>query len=324
MSSLVVVAIPREDDPVWKISSEKVPHLTILFLGENGDHPDKGRIFEFLEHAANTTLTRFGLDAERRGTLGDDEADVVFFRKDNWSFPKIEAFRSDLLQDHAIRKAFDSVPQFPEWTPHLTLGYPKTPAKKSTDERLYYVQFDRIALWDGDFEGTELLLKDEYSMEVSMSDTVATGEKFLSHFGVKGMRWGVRRSGINIGKVYFEKNDGTKRTTKTGRITTATPKRKPPTSDDFKKATAAKAKIGTTKVGKTAKKTAPLSNDELQSLVKRMNLEKQYAELSTRDQRKVVGAKFVGDVMVGVAKGQATRLGNQLAQEQLEKLLKKK
>lgn len=128
----------------------------------------------------------------------------------------------------------------------------------------------------------------------------------LFHFGVKGMRWGVRRSGVNAGKIYRK------------------PSAKAPSSEDFKKATAAKAKIGTTKVGKTAKKTAPLSNDELQSLVKRMNLEKQYAELSNRDRKKVVGAKFVGDVLGGVAKGQATRLGNQLAADQIDKLLKKK
>lgn len=126
----------------------------------------------------------------------------------------------------------------------------------------------------------------------------------LVHHGVKGMRWGVRRSGVNIGKIYRK------------------PVAKAPTSDDFKKAQASKAAIGSTKTSKTAKKTAPLSNADLQSLVRRMNLEKQYAELSTRDKRKVVGAKFVGDVLGGVAKGQATRLGNQLAADQIDKLLK--
>ena len=141
----------------------------------------------------------------------------------------------------------------------------------------------------------------------------------LKHHGVKGMRWGVRRSGLNTGKIYFERDDGTKRTTRTGRITTAKPKRKPPTSEDFKKAQAAKSKVVR---GKGSKKTARLSNDELQSLVKRMNLEKQYSELSARDKKKVVGAKFVGDVIGGVAKGQATRLGNQIAADQLDKLLK--
>lgn len=121
----------------------------------------------------------------------------------------------------------------------------------------------------------------------------------LIHFGVKGMRWGFRKGpgGVSTGK-----------------------KAKAPSSEDFKKAASAKTKI---KSGGT--KT--LSNEELQSLVKRMNLEKQYAELSVRDKRKVVGAKVVGDILQettkGVVKGQATRLGNQLAQDQIDKLIKK-
>lgn len=323
MGSLVIVAIPREDDPVWKVSSEKVPHLTILFLGENSDNPNKGRIFEFLEHAANTSLTRFGLDVDRRGELGGDKADVLFFKKDRWSFPKINDFRSALLQDNTIREAFESADQFPVWNPHITLGYPATPAKKPAEDRLYWVNFDRIALWDGDFEGTELLLKDDVDLEVSMSDTAARGREFLSHHGVKGMRWGVRRSGINIGKIY-------RKPPAAGGVKKA---RKAPTSADFKKAEASRRKVGVKKTGPAAKKTATLSNEELQALVKRMNLEKQYAELSTKDQTKASGAMITGKILGGLGKGagqvagnivksQATNLGNQLAKEQIEKLLK--
>ena len=141
----------------------------------------------------------------------------------------------------------------------------------------------------------------------------------LQHYGVKGMRWGVRRRGLTAGRVYFEKDDGTKRTGRAGFIKEGKTKPKTPTSNDFRRAQAAKAKVV-----KGKNPTKALENDELQALVKRMNLEKQYAELSARDQRKVVGAKFVGDVLSGVAKGQATRLGNQLAAEQIDKLLKKK
>lgn len=134
-----------------------------------------------------------------------------------------------------------------------------------------------------------------------MIDTIARGQDFLSHYGVKGMRWGFRKGSGGVS---------------TGRKAKA----KAPSSEDFKKAASAKTKI---KSGGT--KT--LSNDELQSLVKRMNLEKQYAELSVRDKRKVVGAKVVGDILQettkGVVKGQATRLGNQLAQDQIDKLIKK-
>lgn len=136
-------------------------------------------------------------------------------------------------------------------------------------------------------------------LEVSES-TVKHGqefvEDFLAHYGVKGMRWGFRKSsgGVSLGR-----------------------RAKGPSSSDFKKAAAAKTKV------KKSGGTHALENDELQSLIKRMNLEKQYSELSKRDKRKVVGAKFVGDVIGGVAKGQATRLGNQVAQDQIDKLIKK-
>lgn len=79
-------------------------------------------------------------------------------------------------------------------------------------------------------------------------------ENFLEHFGVKGMRWGVRRDGsASAGK--SKKNEGE-------------------TSDDSRTATelATKVKAGGTKA---------LSNKELRTLVERMNLEQNYARIST-------------------------------------------
>ncbi len=195
MSSLVIVAIPREDDLTWRISSEKKPHMTILFLGD-ADNPNRNQIAGFLAHCINAkVITEFGLSVERRGVLGDDQADVVFFEQDNWTFPKVADFRGALLKDNNIKAAYDSVEQYPEWTPHLTLGYPETPAKKLDDgQRLYYVDFDRVALWEGDYEGVEFILKREVYMDLAMNDTAKTGLDFLEHYGVKGMRWGLRKA----------------------------------------------------------------------------------------------------------------------------------
>lgn len=198
MSNLVIVAIPSEDDYVWKISSEKIPHMTLLFLGELGQVRNVAQIASFVQHAASTSLKRFGMEVERRGTLGDDEADVLFFDK-KWA-TEVSNFRHFLLQDDNIRTAYDSVEQFPEWHPHLTLGYPATPAKE--DDRdypgLHWVNFDKIGFWFGDYDGLEIPLKDyDWDMEVSMS-TLSTGkeavENALAHYGVKGMKWGVRKS----------------------------------------------------------------------------------------------------------------------------------
>lgn len=197
MPNLVIVAIPREDDPVWKYSSEKKPHCTLLFLGENQSKANE--IAAFLQHAVSVwDRGPFGLSVDRRDTLGEDEADVLFFRND-WSTKELASFRSTLLKDNNIRDAYDSVEQFPGWNPHLTMGYPSTPAKK--DDRDYpgfhWVEFDRIALWTGDFEGPEFRLEYNYDMpmEVMMSaqNQKIMDDLFLEHFGVKGMKWGQRK-----------------------------------------------------------------------------------------------------------------------------------
>lgn len=197
MNSLVVVAVPDENDRVWKISSEKVPHLTILYLGEDVDQVQNvNSIVEFVEHAANTSLKRFSLTIDRRGELGADQADVIFFKKTRYDFKAIREFRAALLQDHNIRKAYDAASQFEgPWNPHLTLGYPASPAKPDPDNwGLYSVEFTKIQVWVGDYEGPEFMLKDWFDeldaldrvpMDVAMSD--------IQHHGVKGQRWGVRR-----------------------------------------------------------------------------------------------------------------------------------
>lgn len=125
--------------------------------------------------------------------------------------------------------------------------------------------------------------------EVSMTTTV---DEILSHYGVKGMRWGVRR----------------RSTTKTD-----------DSSEDHQTAQAAKAK---------AKKggTKSLSNKELKDLIERMNLEKQYSTVIPPSRGKRIlnaGAKFTGDVLLGVGKQQATKLASDQAGKLVGQYLKK-
>jgi 2'-5' RNA ligase len=199
MASLIIVALPRKDDYVNKISSEKVPHMTLLFLGDDVSKvKNLSKIIDFVEHAANTSLRRFSLDVIRREELGPDKADVLTFSKHKWSgFEAINNYRSYLLKEPNIKTAYDSTEQFPEWIPHLTLGYPETPAK--SDERDYpginYVEFDRIAVWFKENEGIEFELKvyDAYE-DVAMSDFGKNQvAEILEHVGIKGMKWGVRK-----------------------------------------------------------------------------------------------------------------------------------
>lgn len=268
-NSLVIVALPSPDDPVRKISSEKEPHLTLLYLGDPGfDQTQIGLITDFVEHSSSL-INQFHLDVENRGVLGDKDADVLFFDK-RWS-KDIAAFRTQLLQNDLISQAYHSTDQYPEWTPHLTMGYPTSPAKKGLDgyDRFFSVVFDRIALWTGDYSGPTFQLKRQIynDMEVAMSqlergrsavaDIIAQQDE-LKHYGVKGMHWGVRRATNAEG----------------GGSSAPKPAPKPRISADARSVEKAFTKID--RGG-----TDTLSNQELQGLVTRLNLEQQYSRLMT-------------------------------------------
>lgn len=270
MSNLVIVAIPNEDDYVHKISSQKIPHITLLFLGEVLKVKNLGKILQFVGHAADQSLTRFGLEVDHRGVLGEDQADVLFFAKTKWSgFDTVKDFRSHLLNDNNIRTAYDSAEQFSEWEPHLTLGYPDTPAK--SDNREYpgtrYVEFDRIAAWFGEFEGIEYPLKAhswEWDMAVPMSSTVEAVDDILTHFGAKGMKWGVRKS-RPTGPQGVSVTDKKKRIkTKGGGGHSAHPEA-----------------VSSRTIGQIGKKSGlkSLSNKQLQEFNNRLNLEQQTKRL---------------------------------------------
>ncbi len=113
--------------------------------------------------------------------------------------------------------------------------------------------------------------------------TVDTLEDVLAHFGVKGMHWGVRKSDT-------------------------------PASNDAATAKALKKKA---KVG--GKKS--LSNEELEVLIKRMNLEQQFTKLNPPANKEA--KKFVTDILQNVGKQQATKFASDVAAKQIAALLKR-
>jgi 2'-5' RNA ligase len=312
--SLVIAAIPREDDPIWKISSEKVPHITILFLGD-GDNPNRGHIAQFLEHAANTSLKRFELNVDRRGEIGEDKADVLFFG-DRWQLPQLRDFRAQLLQDNTIKTAYDSTAQFPIWIPHLTLGYPKAPAKP-TERPISYIEFDRLALWEGNYEGVEVVLKDYYFDEVSMNDTEKKGLEFLEHYGKKGMKWGQR---MEARKSKAAAANAVKNAPKDVTINTQLKRnkyktkaeggQKQPVADDAVKAYTSRQKLKKSGVDS-------LSNKELQELSTRMNLEVQVNRLDKETQSS--GKKFVNKLVEPPKPQEVRRIAIDNAKKQQKK-----
>lgn len=186
MTEWCIVAIPEEDDSVWRKSSEKIPHMTLLYLGDQDDPERARQITLQLQHTVNTSLTSFCANVHTRSVLGSKSADVLLF--DQASLPKeLYDFRALLLQDETIRKCYDSAEQFPNWTPHLTMGYPTSPAKKSKNEwdsdTIRMVYFDRIALWIADYDGPTFTLGFRKSYEIpedamAMSDQT---KEFLAH-----------------------------------------------------------------------------------------------------------------------------------------------
>ena len=147
MSAVVVVALPAADDPIWAASSEKAPHLTVLFFGENVAAGDIGWLKGVVKQAADK-MTPFTATVTSREPLGDDGADVVMVDPGQ---QMVDA-RSQMLSDHTVEVMFNAVEQYPKWTPHVTLGYPDTPANGEPSDT---IRFDRLSVWDGDYEGEE-------------------------------------------------------------------------------------------------------------------------------------------------------------------------
>jgi len=78
------------------------------------------------------------------------------------------------------------------------------------------------------------------------------GSRSLTHYGIKGMKWGVRRSDAQLARAQSAP--------------------KPTLSDDAKTAERLHNKVQT-------KGTGSLSNQEMRQFIERMNLERQYSQL---------------------------------------------
>lgn len=166
----VIVAIPADDDPIWNVSSEPTPHMTMIWLGQQDFTPeDWGAILAAVQSAA----TQFGeyeggpqeLTVTGREPLGDDDADVLMLDPG-----RMANLRDYMLSHQTIKTAYEAVDQYPQWTPHLTLGYPETPAEGEPGET---IRFDRLAVWDGDYEG------EEYPMSVAVQEDAPAVEDDL-------------------------------------------------------------------------------------------------------------------------------------------------
>lgn len=140
----------------------------------------------------------------------------------------------------------------------------------------------------------DLVLGDTDPMAHSEDST----NNFLTHYGIKGMKWGVRRKPGPDGTVG---GSGTTKATrkekrearKAARKQSVKENIKRPRSEDAVKAGAARAR--TKKHG-----TDALTNQELQAVVQRMNLEQQYTNLKAAgkaDSARKAGQTYVADIL---------------------------
>lgn len=141
----LIVLLPAASDPTVAASSEPA-HATTVWLGEAADLDEAARaaIAGEVRSYATALDGPVVVPVMKRGTLGDDDADVVFLERTD----AILALRDGLMESSPVlMAAHDAAEQFPEWTPHVTLGYPDRPARAEYDGE--EVTFDRIGLWLG-------------------------------------------------------------------------------------------------------------------------------------------------------------------------------
>jgi len=115
-----------------------------------------------------------------------------------------------------------------------------------------------------------------------METEAKTGEEALQHYGILGMRWGVRRTQAQLDRAAGRRVARGAPVTKTKRvkkIKKGTSSKKGPPSDD-----AQAAKDAAEKAKKSGVQS--LTNQELQQLNNRLNLEQNYDRLTTTPQGK--------------------------------------
>lgn len=197
-TTAVVVALPSDLDPI-RLVGDGDKHATLLFFGDVSTLPpgSKEIITKALAQVTNI-FTPFAESIVGTQRLGSDVPPALVAML---SGNCLSSIRDSLLINQAVSDYLNNATQYPSYTPHVTLGYPDYASEQALQEKvasLFRIKFDRLALWWGD-EHIEYPLNqnDNIPMDsVAMSDDA---DEFFEHHGVKGMKWGVRRTDAQLG-----------------------------------------------------------------------------------------------------------------------------
>lgn len=133
---------------------------------------------------------------------------------------------------------------------------------------------------------------------------------FLEHYGVKGMKWGVRKSDVPAGET---------RVTQKGKKLKGEGGKGLPAHEDAKKAAVSKQKA-------KGSGLQSLSNQELKDLANRMNLEQQVRQLSLQDKQanSNPAARFIKRTLTQSGKQEAQKAANNATSKLVANMMKAK
>ena len=130
----------------------------------------------------------------------------------------------------------------------------------------------------------------------------------LSHYGVKGMKWGVTRTASQLARAAQQRRSDS----------VAAKKAAAEPSEDFKRTLPSRSKP-----------VSALSNQEIQDLVTRLNLEQNYARLTAESNVKTAsavtrGRKYATKLIVDVGQEQVKRVARAAATQKVDKVMSTK
>ena len=130
----------------------------------------------------------------------------------------------------------------------------------------------------------------------------------LYHYGIKGMKWGIRRTAVQLGHVIKDKAKKGYQTVKKASDIHKANKR----AEEAAKIARQRAKITNPK---------KLTTEELNARIKRLQLEEDYNDLVKKTDRMRKGKEFVSSILETSGKNLFTQVANHYGAKGLNKLI---